>query len=327
MTDRSHSRDVKTNVFRSAWWLANSHLQTIWPVLSRRKINLPLRRERLELPDGDFLDLDWMGSNSDHIVLVLHGLGGSVNSPYAQGILKVIATFQWQGVFMHFRGCSHEHNRLPRSYHSGETEDLKWVINEIMRRFPNAKLSVIGFSLGGNVLLKWLGEEGKTAAVTCAIAVSVPFELNKVANRMRSGISRFYQWWLLRQLKQDIIEKFKDKPSVIDLGNLKKLRTFWEFDDKVTAPLHGFINVDHYYKTASSRQYLKAIAIPTLIIHAKDDPFMTPDAIPKVEEISKDITLELTESGGHVGFISGSIPGRSKYWLEERIPRFIQEYI
>jgi uncharacterized protein len=317
----------KITAFKPAWWLTGSHFQTIWPVVSRRKIALSIREERIELPDGDFLDLNWIGDNNDQIVLVLHGLGGSIESPYANGIMNAILAAGWQGVFMHFRGCSHECNRLARSYHSGETADLDFIIKEIVRRTPKAKIAVIGYSLGGNVLLKWLGETGSTAPITCAVAVSVPFELNKAADRMNLGFSQIYQWWLLRQLKSELSRKFKRIPSPININNLKKLRTFWEFDDQVTAPLHGFKGVNDYYHRSSSRQYLKNIHIPTLVIHSLDDPFISPNAIPNIDEISEKITLEVSKSGGHVGFISGIVPGRAKYWLEDRIPAYLIKHI
>lgn len=318
---------TKITPFQPAWWLKNPHLQTIWSTIVSRQVNLTLRRERLELPDGDFLDLDWAGNHGDHVVLVLHGIVGSSQSSYIKGILNAIVAEGWQGVLMHFRGCSEECNRLPRGYHSGETGDLDFVIQEIMKNRPKATLSIIGFSLGGNVLLKWLGERENNTFIKCAVAVSVPFDLIKVANRMCQGFSQVYQWWLLRKLKDALSKKFNQMESPIDLHYLKKVKTFWEFDDKITAPLHGFAGVNEYYASSSSRQYLKHIATPTLILHAMDDPFMTVTAIPKIDELSQNVTLELSDMGGHLGFIAGNIPGRPQYWLEDRIPAFLKQYI
>lgn len=311
--------------FKAAWWLKNPHLQTIFPRLLRSNIKLQVRRERIELPDGDFIDLDWTKNSQGPIVIVLHGLGGSIDSPYAKGIMAAIDNQNWRGVIMHFRGCSGEMNRLPRSYHSGETTDLSYVVNLIKNRFPDTPLYGVGFSLGGNVLLKWLGETGSLNPLKRAVAVSVPFELNKAADHLDQNFSRFYQWWLLQQLKNSTLEKFKNIPAPINLSKVKKSRNFWEFDDYVTAPLHGFLNVQDYYQQSSSRQFIHKIKIPTLIIHALDDPFISPSAIPSATELPPNVTLELSKTGGHVGFISGKKFGKAEYWLDKRIIEYFEE--
>lgn len=313
--------------FKPAWWLLNGHLQTIWPVLTRRHKKVPTKRERLELPDGDFIDLAWAGAENGPIILVLHGIAGCLDSPYAQGILHTIIQRKWRGLFMHFRGCSGSPNRLARFYHSGETGDLRYLINEIHRREPNTPLAAIGYSLGGNVLLKWLAENNRQDLLSAAVAVSVPFELKKAAGRLNKGFSRIYQWWLLRELKELINTKFKHTPAPIDLGNINKLNSFLEFDDKVTAPLHGFIDGDDYYHRASSRSDLKHIKVPTLILQARDDPFITPDANPELSELSQYVTLELHEKGGHVGFIEGVFPWQPVYWLEDRIVEYLDDHL
>lgn len=309
------------NQFKPAWWLPGPHLQTLWAALARRKIKLPIRNERLELPDGDFLDLAWVGNGSGPRVLILHGLNGNINSPYARGILQAINNRGWRGVFMHFRGCSAEPNRLPHGYHSGETGDLQTVISELIRREPSSLLFAVGYSLGGNVLLKWLGEMGESGQenpLKAAVAVSIPFELAKTAEHLKKGFSRVYQWRLLRELSAYQNRKFKNMP--------KSFRTFWEFDNAVTAPLHGFKNADDYYEKSSSRQYLAKIKIPTLILHARNDPFTTLSALPEAHEISKTISLELSEHGGHVGFISGKYPWKPVYWLEHRIMDYLVKW-
>lgn len=319
------------NPFKPAWWLPNSHLQTLWPVLFRREIkNLPLERERLELPDGDFIDLDWLIENKDSdgpLVLILHGLEGSIESHYAKGTLQCVAQAGYRGVFMHFRGCSGEHNRLPRTYHSGETSDVDYVVKTILRRQPNVQLAAIGFSLGGNVLLKWLGETHQKNPLKAAIAVSVPFELHKAATRIQKGFSRVYQWYFIKCLCDRLSQKFQAVPSPLDIAVFNEVNTMFEFDDKITSPLHGFEGVDDYYAKASSKQYLKSINVPTLIVHAKDDPFMSEDIIPSLDEVSSKIELEVTEKGGHVGFVSGKYPWNPEYWLEKRIPDFLQKYL
>ncbi len=319
----------ENNQFKPAWWLPNSHLQTLWPVVCRRKIkNLSIERERLNLPDGDFIDLDWVGRHAaGPLVIILHGLEGSIHSHYAKGMLRTIAAQQWRGVFMHFRGCSGEPNRLPRGYHSGETGDISYVTKILREREPHTLLAAIGFSLGGNVLLKWLGETGWQNPLQVAIAVSVPFELQKAAHRIQQGFSRFYQWYFIKCLRRRLSKKFQSDFSSFDPMLMYKVRTMYDFDDKITAPLHGFANVNEYYSIASSRQYLRHIQVPTLILHSKDDPFMTEDIIPELNEVSSKVHLEITPRGGHVGFISGKYPWQPEYWLEKRVPFFLREHL
>lgn len=320
---------MKNGGFKPAWWLRNPHLQTLWPVLVRRKIKrLNLVRERIELPDGDFIDLDWMNRDKDlPLVLILHGFEGSIESHYAKSMLRRLSSEGWRGVFMHFRGCSGEPNRLPRSYHSGETSDLDYIVNLLKQREPFAPISAIGYSLGGNVLLKWLGETGDKNPLNSAIAVSVPFELHKAAKRIQTGFSRCYQWYFLKCLRRRLTHKFQfiaDTP--IEPSEFDAIRSIMDFDNRYTAPLHGFSGVDEYYSLASSRQYLRHIQVPTLLVHAKDDPFMSEDVIPGAHELSPRVKLELTESGGHVGFVGGKYPWRPEYWLEQRIPKFLREH-
>lgn len=314
--------------FKPAWWLKNSHFQTIWPVLLRKTVkNLPLSYERLELPDGDFLDLAWLGKGDvgRPLVIMLHGFEGSIHSHYATNMLKEVGKQGWRGVFMHFRGCSGEPNRLPRSYHSGETTDLAYLVEVLRSREPDTRLAAIGYSLGGNVLLKWLGETGEANPLSAAVAVSVPYELHKAADRIQVGFSRFYQWYFLKGLRQRLNEKFKQVQTPIDISIIGKARTIRDFDNGYTAPLHGFDSADHYYAISSSRQYLKNIAVPTLLVHAKDDPFMTKDVLPLPHELSDKVQLEVSETGGHVGFVMGRFPWKPEYWLEKRVPAFFKE--
>lgn len=320
---------MKANHFKPAWWLPSPHLQTLWPVFLRPSIkNLVLERERVELPDGDFIDLDWLGRNKNGpLVLILHGFEGSIESHYAKGMLLKIEQNGWRGVFMHFRGCSGEPNRLPRGYHSGETSDVDYIIDLIRQRHANTPLAIIGFSLGGNVLLKWLGETKEKNPLQAAIAVSVPFVLHKAAARMQKGFSRCYQWYFLKCLRERLTHKFQYVASnLLDNNDWSNMQTILDFDNKYTAPLHGFNDVHEYYTVSSSRQYLRSIQVPTLILHAKDDPFMSEDVIPESHELSPHIKLEVSESGGHVGFVSGKYPWRPEYWLEKRIPDFLREY-
>ena len=322
---------IKNSSFKPAWWLFNAHLQTVFPTFIRRLKSPIDKRERFELPDGDFVDLAWAVNGLDSntpLVVLLHGLGGDVNSTYIAGLLQAVNACGWRGVLMHFRGASHESNRFPRAYHSGDTQDIDCVLRALAKREPQTKKSVIGISLGGNVLLKWLGEQGSQALIDAAVAISVPFKLGMVADRINQGFSRLYQAHLLGRLRFVFarkLEQHKDNfPLSID--KLNSLQCFWTFDEHVTAPLNGFSHVHDYYRDASSRQYLINIATPTLIIHALDDPFMTPEILPKPEELSNSITLEVSQKGGHVGFISGHIPGKPVYWLDQRIPEFLRDF-
>jgi predicted alpha/beta-fold hydrolase len=310
--------------FKPAWWCRGPHLQTLWPYLIRPRPRVPLRRERLALADGDFVDLDWLVTDSQGpIVLILHGLEGSSNSKYALGILRAVQARGWRAVVMHFRGCSGEPNRLTRGYHSGETLDVAELVRELKRREPRAPIVTVGYSLGGNVLLKWLGEVGDAAPIEAAVAVSVPFLLADSAARMEQGFSRIYQWELVQRLKRSINTKRARVALPLRITDLAPIRSFREFDEHVTAPLHGFAGADDYYARSSSRQYLKDIRVPTLLLHSSDDPFMTAATVPQPHELSNSVELELYDRGGHVGFVSGRWPWRARYWLEQRIPAFL----
>ena len=293
----------------------------------RRPVKIELTAERLTLPDGDFIDLAWTKANSDKIVIVLHGLEGSIDSSYARGMLAAINQKGWRGVFMHFRGCSGEHNLEDRSYHSGETGDFRFLVDTLRKRHPEATLSAVGYSLGGNALLKYLGEYEDDSQLKAAAAVSVPYTLSNSAAKLEKGFSRIYQRHLLNRLVDKTLSKFRDRQAPVDIANINKLNTFKSFDHHITAPIHGFKSGDDYYEQSSSRQYLNKITTPTLLIHSKDDPFMSVDAIPRQDELSESVKLELSNHGGHVGFVSGNVPWNAKYWLEQRIPEFLATYL
>ena len=310
---------IATSAFRPAWWLPGPHLQTLYPSLLRRRSHPELRRERLELPDGDFLDLDWTQHDGRALVLVLHGLEGSLESHYTGSILAALLAAGYRAVLMYFRGCSGEPNRLARSYHSGDTADLRHVLARLAARGERKPLALIGYSLGGNVLLKALGEGAGMDSVRTAVAVSVPFDLDRAAHRLDQGFSRVYQRYLLNKLRRSYRAKLPVHAMPVAEERLAALDTFRLFDNEVTAPLHGFRDVDDYYGRSSSRQYLRAITTPTLILHAADDPFIPEDAIPAEDELGPGVTLELSRRGGHVGFVEGGLPFRARYWLERRI--------
>lgn len=318
--------------FKPAWWLANAHAQTLYPTLTRRLQSPIDKQERFELPDGDFVDLSWAvnGVACDApVVVLLHGLGGDANSTYVAGLLHAFNRCGWRGVLMHFRGASLEPNRLPRAYHSGDTGDVDCLLRALDKREPHTKKAIVGVSLGGNVLLKWLGEQGPQSLIHAAAAISVPFQLGIVADRVNQGFSRVYQAYLLRRMRRVFAKKLELYGDILpfSIKEMEALCCFWTFDENVTAPLYGYPHVHAYYRDASSRQYLINIKTPTLIIHALDDPFMTPEILPRANELSADITFELSRKGGHVGFITGHVPGRPVYWLDKRIPQFLHDFL
>jgi hypothetical protein len=307
--------------FRPAWWLPGAHLQTIWPTLARKRPRPALQRRRVELADGDFIDLSLAGGKGPR-VLIIHGLEGDLHSHYAGSLVGRLAAEGFSPVFMHLRGCSGEPNRLDRAYHSGASEDLAEVLAALATDPEGPPMAAVGFSLGANLLLKYLGERDDPM-LGQAIAISVPFVLRDAMLRLDLGPSRLYRGYLVTKLKDTIRRKFADRPSPLDV-DIDALRDFNQFDDRITAPLNGFAGVFDYYQRASCRQYLRGITTPTLIIHAADDPFMFPTTVPFEHELGPGITLELARRGGHVGFIAGALPWRPVYWLEERVIRHLR---
>ncbi|HCU90745.1 MAG TPA: hydrolase [Gammaproteobacteria bacterium] len=303
--------------FKAAWWLPGPHFPTLWAALARPRSSLRTQLERLELADGDFIDLRWTGSSAGPIVLVLHGLEGSPRSRYVGAILERIERRGWGGLLMLFRGCGGKPNRLNRSYHSGDTGDLEFLLSTLVKRYPTRPIMAIGYSLGGNVLLKYLGQSATNSKLTAAAAISVPFDLGAAADRLNRGLSKLYQHYLIRSLKNKIRMKFSTRSAPLPLDKIARWNDFRSFDDNVTAPLHGFTDVDEYYTHSSCRQYLRSITTPTLIIHSKDDPFLTTDAIPKSNELSFSTEMILTERGGHVGFVCGRNPLKPRYWIDD----------
>jgi len=279
------------------------------------------RRERIELPDGDFIDLDWYGpAASEQLALVLHGLEGGSDSHYVRAVVTALAKSGVGSVVMHHRGCSGEPNRLARGYHAGDTGDISYVASLLRQRGPARKVTAIGYSLGGNILVNYMGN-GETPAVDRAIAVCVPFKLDDCAARLEKGFSRIYQHNLIGEMHRALKRKFASRPAPVDLAAVAKCRTFTEFDDLVTAPLHGFASARDYYERSSSYDRLPQVTSPMLIIHAWDDPFMTPSSIPPTEDLPPCIDFEMSRYGGHVGFVAPASAGR--YWLEQRICRYI----
>ncbi len=309
--------------FSAPFWARGAHLQTVIGALGGAPLHAPLVRERLTLPDGDFVDLDWLPDMPQDraLLLILHGLEGSSRSVYIRRLLASCEQAGRSAVVMHFRGCSGEPNRLARGYHAGDTADLAAVVDALRQRAPRG-LCAVGYSLGGSVLLKWLGETGSGNPLRAAIAVSVPFELAGAAARLGRGFSRLYQWALIRQLKAHL--RRKARRAGHPLPALGGLTTFRAFDERVTAPLHGFAGADDYYARASCRPYLGRIGVPTLLIQAADDPFLERSAIPGVGELSPAVQLDLSAHGGHVGFVAGPGPWAMRFWVNERLHAFLR---
>lgn len=312
---------VNQKDFKPAWYLRNRHFQTILPNIIHPAYPQS-QKERIELDDGDFIDLLWGNHRSAQTLLILHGLEGSVNSPYVRRILNYCNRQGIAAVLMHFRGCSGEPNRLLRSYHSGETDDLRRVMKHL-KTCRVEDIALLGYSLGGNVTLKYMGEAETDTAVRCAIAVSVPFRLDICASAMNRGFARVYQRSLLKKL----IHKMQSKQHLLnaearDYPDPRLMSDFWQFDNHFTAPIHGYDNAEHYYQSASSRQFLKSIEKPTLVLHALDDPFMSPEVLPGKSELAESVTLELHDHGGHVGFVSSN-GLKPELWLQNRIHRFL----
>lgn len=312
--------------FRPAWWLPGPHSQTLWAALARRVRRPPLRWEVFGLPDGDFVEVAWVDRpvpNGAPTVLVLHGLAGSVESPHVLGLVAALADAGSRVGAFHFRGCGRLPNRTEVGYHSGKTDDPRHVLQELRRRHPGP-LATVGFSLGANVVLKMLGEDGDQSVVDVAAVVSPPLRLDLCADRMEQGFSRFYQTALVVQLRRYL--RAKARAGVpIDLSRLKGVWTFRAFDDAITAPQHGFADSADYYARASSRPFLPQIAVPTLIVHALDDPFFTPAVLPEPHEVPACVALEVEARGGHVGFVEGRLPLRGRSYVDTRVPAFLGE--
>lgn len=294
--------------------MGNPHLQTILASKVFKPAEHPTRSERVELPDGDYLDLEFSLKEQGDIVAVFHGLAGCIRSPYIQGSFNTLSSSGFRPVLMHWRGCGGEPNRLARAYHSGASDDIAWFVNYLRKRFPRSRLFALGFSLGANALLKYLGESGTNSRLTGAIAVSPPLVLAEGANQLNRGFARVYQRYLLGLLRAQHEKKRRSYPSLGLPVAGPELNSFWKFDDALTAPLHGYKDVHDYYTKCSARPYLQSIVTPTHILSARDDPFFTADIFPDASELSTHTTLELAQKGGHVGFLDQR--GR---WLDKHV--------
>ncbi|KAA8996489.1 hydrolase [Affinibrenneria salicis] len=318
--------------FRPMPGAGNPHLQTLLPRLIRQRLRITPYWQRLDTPDGDFLDLAWsedpLQARHKPRMVLFHGLEGNIYSPYAHGLLSACRQRGWLGVVMHFRGCSGKPNRMGRIYHSGETEDARYLLEWMQQTLGKVPIAAAGFSLGGNMLACLLARRDVVCLPDAAVIVSAPLMLEPCGARIEHGVSRLYQHYLLRLLKQNVRRKMMAYPDSLPFrpAQLKKLRRLRDFDDLITAPLHGFRDALDYYRRCSALPRLLRIRTPLLIIQAKDDPFMAPAVIPDLASLPDNIEYQLTERGGHVGFVGGSV-WKPEMWLEQRIPAWLTQFL
>jgi predicted alpha/beta-fold hydrolase len=317
--------------FKPAWWLPGPHLPTIWGKIARRRAPVHDRLERLATPDGDHVTLVRMGTISENAphLLILHGLEAQITATYAHGMLAEARKLGWSGDLLMFRSCDGEVNSARRFYHSGETTDFDFVVRRLIDQHPRLRLMICGVSLGGNVLLKWLGEQGRNvpAQVERAAAVSVPYDLEAGARLMEHGFARVYVRHFLRTLVEKTKQKLEQYPDLCDLDKLRAARTFFDFDDLLTGPVHGFSGAHDYYRRSSSIHFLDDIRVPTLLLSAWNDPFLPRSVLSSVRNIARRnryLFVEFSSTGGHVGLVSGQ-PWAQRYYLETRIVEWMAD--
>ncbi len=325
----------ESSSYAAPHWLPGGHAQTIYAAKLMPRPGVAYRRERWDTPDGDFIDLDWADApsavsdqrpataNTAPLVVLFHGLEGSSRSHYALAMMAALRSRGMRGVVVHFRGCSGEPNRLPRAYHSGDAQEIDWILRRLRAQNPAAPLYATGISLGGNALLKWLGESGDAATrvIDAAAAVSAPLDVMAMGDALGQGFNLVYSRNFLQTLKAKSLAKLERHPGLYDADAVRASRTLREFDDLVTAPIHGYKNTDDYWTRASSKPGLGNIRVPTLVINARNDPFLPARALPRADEVSGVVTLEQPEQGGHVGFVGGAPPGNFD-WLPRRVLGF-----
>ncbi len=311
--------------YHAPLWLPGGNLQTIYAAALGGARTAPvLRRERWGTPDGDFIDVDWLDGDRDSpLVVLFHGLEGGSHSHYARALMRELRGLGWRGAVPHFRGCSGTPNRQPRAYHSGDSAEAGWMLERFAKIALAAPLYPIGVSLGGNVLLKWLGESGPAAAsaVRAAAAVSAPLDLLSAGEALGRGFNLLYARHFLATLRKKGEQMLRRYPGLFDGDRVHRARTLREFDDVFTAPLHGFRDTEDYWARASSKPWLSAIRVPTLLLNARNDPFLPASALPAPEDVSIRVECEFPGEGGHAGFVTGPFPGRDD-WLPRRLIAF-----
>ncbi len=318
---------ITDNGFRSPWWLRNGHAQTMWAGGLRRGPPIALEREALPLQDGDHLQLFWGPPEPGPLVIVLHGLGGSAESPYVRGLLRELRGRGFQGVVMQFRGAGEHLNEGPRFFHAGAVEDVEATVTHVRSRLPGRPVAMVGFSMGGIMALNWLGAAGTGTGVNAAVTASTPLALAQCADYLNSGFRRVYDRHLVRGLRELVRRKLAQQPLPVDPAALRRARSLREFDDRITGPLHGFRDAADYYSRCSPIRILGAIQVPTRIIHALDDPFIPRSSLPSARELAPQVRLEISERGGHVGFVTGSGPARPGYWLDTAIAARLEDML
>lgn len=319
--------------YRAPFWLPGGNAQTLWPLAIKGQTPA-YRRERWQTPDDDFIDLDWVDATPTDTtvptVVLFHGLEGSSASHYARALMRAVAARRWRGVVVHFRGCSGEPNKLLRSYHSGDSNEIDWILRRLKASAicSVAPIFVAGVSLGGNALLKWLGEQGHAATgiIEAAAAISAPLDLAAASRSLATGFNRVYTKNFLMTLIPRALAKHQRFSGVIDASRLKAARSLADFDDAVIAPVHGFADANDYYAKSSSKCLLGFIQVPTLVLNAANDPFLPASALPNASDVSSAVQLEIPVHGGHVGFVSAGPPGNIA-WLPHRLLRHFDAHV
>ncbi len=330
---RKTGNRVKFSDFTPPFWARNRHVQTLWPRFLQRRTPFIFRTEKLRLPDNDFVKLVWgqpeKTEKSRGLAVIFHGLEGSIKSHYANDLMAFLQKLGWQTVLMHFRGCGGEPNSTARAYHSGETEDATFFLNWLDNKFPAIPKVAIGFSLGANMLLKMLGENPSQKLLKAAVAISAPLRLDECSRSINEGFSRVYQNYLLKSMIKTLRTKMQsiNYDGLINIQDkqVSDIQNFRQFDEHVTAPLHGFGSADDYYQKCSAIGFLKHIETPTLVLHSVDDPFMNEAVIPDDHDLSDSVEFELSLKGGHVGFMLGT-PWNPSIWFHQRVADYIASF-
>lgn len=318
---------IASSTYNAPFGFGNGHVQTVYPTLFRRVLPVTQRRERIETPDGDFLDLDWSEGSGDtsRLAVLSHGLEGASSQHYIQGMAAALRLRGWEILAWNYRGCSGEPNRLARTYHSGATEDLQAVLDHVFASGGFDRIALVGFSLGGNITLKYLGEAGSAAdsRIRGAVAFSVPCDLASSAKKLAGFSQRIYMRRFRKTLERKIRGKLRSHPEVLAGARPGRMRDFRDIDEQFTAPLNGFASAEDYWERCSSRRVLKEIRVPALLVNAMDDPFLGAACFPREEaEANEYFSFEAPRQGGHMGFVPRDRAG--EYWSETRAAEFLE---
>ncbi len=325
---------VVASSYVAPWWLPGGHLQTIAPARLMPLPRVQYRRERWDTHDGDFIDVDFAlpepPVNDAPVLVLFHGLEGDSQSHYARAIMRWFTDRGWRGLVVHFRGCSGEANRLPRAYHSGDSDEADWILRAVRTRWPAAALSAVGVSLGGNMLAKWAGEREQSASfITAGASIGSPLDLAAGGAALGRGVNMIYTRAFLATLKKKALAKLQQFPE-IGRGSeyaqrLRSSRNLYEFDNEYTAPLHGFRDTDDYWERASGKRWLQSVRIPYLVLNARNDPFVPEASLPQPNQVSPSVELEQPAEGGHIGFARGPWPGRIDF-IAQRLHQFFAQH-